>query len=88
MSRDAGHFDSPGALARLKSSGADVLGAAWRRGTPGKTEDAWASPSEMGEDEVARDEVMRSGSVEARHREGLGGMRLSRRMRRGPVPLR
>ena len=88
MSGDAGHFNDPGALARLKSSGADVLGDALRRGTPGETEDACASPSQMGEDEVARDEVMRSGSVEAWHREGLGGNRLSRRMRRGPGPLR
>jgi hypothetical protein len=40
MSCDAGHFDSPGALARLKSSGADVPGDGWHRETPVKTEDA------------------------------------------------
>ena len=70
MSRDAGHFENPGALARLKSSGADVRGDDWHRGTPVRTEDAWPSPSQVGEDEVARDEVMRSGMGSARRSRG------------------
>ena len=80
MSCDAGHFENPGALARLKNSGADVRGDDWHRGTPGRTEDAWPSPSQVGEDEVARDEVMRNGSVEAWRNRGLGGNRMSRWM--------
>ena len=77
MSCEAGHYENPGALARLKSSGADSRGDDWRRGTPVRTEDAWPSPSQVGEDEVAWSEVMRSGSVEARRRQGLGGDRPS-----------
>ncbi len=65
MNCDAGHFENSGALARLKSSGADVRGDVRHRGTRVGTEKAWLSPSQMGEDEVARDEVMRSGSVGA-----------------------
>ena len=65
MNCDAGHFENPGALARLKSSGADVRGDDWHRGTPVRTEDAWPSPSQVGEDEVARDEVMRGSSGRA-----------------------
>ena len=61
MNGEAGHYENPGALARLKNSGADVRGDDWHRGTPVRTEDAWPSPSRVGEDEVARDEVMRSG---------------------------
>ena len=83
MNREAGHFENPGALARLKSSGADVRGDDWHQGTPVRTEDAWPSPSQVGEDEVARDEVMRSGAVVASRSHGLRGRRLSRWMRRG-----
>jgi len=35
-----------------------------------RTEDAWPSPSQVGEDEVARDEVMRSGMGRARRSRG------------------
>ena len=42
----------------------------------------------MGEDEVARDEVMRSGSVGARPRQDPEGNRLNRWMRRAPGSLR
>jgi hypothetical protein len=38
MNCDAGHFKNPGALARLKSSGANVRGDDWRRGVPVRTE--------------------------------------------------
>jgi hypothetical protein len=78
MSCDAGHFENPGVLARLKNSGADVCGDDWHWGTRGGTENAWPSPSQVGEDEVARDEVMRNGSVEAWSNRGLGGNRMSR----------
>jgi len=40
MSGDAGHFNDPGALARLKSGGADVRDDDWHRETPVRTEDA------------------------------------------------
>jgi len=42
----------------------------------------------MGEDEVARDEVMRSGSVGARPRQDPEGNRLNRWMRDAPGSLR
>ena len=80
MRCEAGHFETPGVLARLKNSGADARGDDWHRGTRGGTEDAWPSPSQVGEDEVARDEVMQNGSVEARRNRGVGGNRLSRWM--------
>ena len=88
MDLEAGHFESPGALARLKNSGAAMLGDDWHRATPVRTEDAWPSPSRVGEDEVARDEVMRSGVVDASRSHGLRGKRLSRRMQRGLGSLR
>ena len=65
MRRDTGHFEDPGALARLKSSDANVGGGDWHRGTRVMTEVAWPSPSQVGEDEVALDEVMRSPSGRA-----------------------
>jgi hypothetical protein len=65
MSRDAGHFESPGVLARLKSDHANVGGGAWHRGTRVMTEEVWPSPSQVGEDEVALDEVMRGSSGRA-----------------------
>ena len=65
MSRDAGHFENPGVLARLKSNAANVGGGDWHRGTPVMTADAWPSPSQVGEDEVALDEVMRGSSGRA-----------------------
>ena len=75
MSRDAGHFENPGALARLKSSDANAGGGDWHRGTRVMTEDAWPSPSQVGEDEVALDEVMRGSSGRAvalpRHSSGM-----------------
>jgi hypothetical protein len=40
MSCDAGDFENPGALARLKSGGADVRDDDWQRGTPVRTQDA------------------------------------------------
>ncbi len=61
MNCEAGHFENPGALARLKNSGANGSGDDWHRGTRARTEDAWPSPSRAGEDEAARDEVMRNG---------------------------
>ena len=88
MNCDAGHFKNPGALARLKSNDANVGGGDWHRGTRVMTADAWPSPSQVGEDEVARDEVMRSGSVEAWRRQGPRGNRPSRWMRRGRGSLR
>ena len=78
MNCDAGHFENPGALARLKNSNAHVRGDDWQRGATVRTEAAYPSPSQVGEDEVARDEVMRSGSVEAWRRHGPGGNRPSR----------
>jgi len=71
MSCEAGHFENPGAPARLTNSGANVRGDDLHRGTPVRTEDAWPSPSQVGEDEVARDEVMRSGAVDASRSQGL-----------------
>ena len=65
MSRDAGHFENPGALAQLKSNDANVGGGDWHRGAPVMTADAWPSPSRVGEDEVALDEVMRGSSGRA-----------------------
>ena len=65
MSREAGHFENPGALARPKSSDANEGGGGWHRGTRVMTEDAWASPSQVGEDEVVLDEVMRGSSARA-----------------------
>ena len=65
MSRDAGHFENPGALARLKSNDAKVGGGDWHRETRVMTEEAWPSPSQVGEDEVALDEVMRGSSGRA-----------------------
>jgi hypothetical protein len=65
MSRDAGHFENPGVLARLKSNAANVGGGDWHRGTPVMTADAWPSPSQVGEHEVALDEVMRGSSGRA-----------------------
>jgi hypothetical protein len=65
MSCDAGHFENPGALARLKSNGANVGGGDWHRGTRVMTEEAWPSPSQVGEDEVALDEVTRGSSGRA-----------------------
>jgi hypothetical protein len=61
MNCEAGYFENPGALARLKNSGANGSGDDWHRGTRARTEDAWPSPSRAGEDEAARDEVMRNG---------------------------
>jgi hypothetical protein len=83
MDCEAGHFENPGALALLKNSGADERGDDWHQGTRVRTEDTWPSPSQVGEDEVARDEVMRIGSVEAWRTRGLRGKRLSRWMGRG-----
>jgi hypothetical protein len=80
MSCEAGHFETPGVLARLRNSGGDVRGEDWHRGTRGRTEDARPSPSQVGEDEVTRDEVMRNGSVEAWRSRGLRGNRMSRWM--------
>jgi hypothetical protein len=88
MSCDAGHFENPGALARLKNSGASGNGDDWHRGARGRTGDAWPSPSQVGEDEVARDEVMRGSAVEAWRSRGLGRNRSSRWMRRGSGALR
>ncbi len=65
MSREAGHFENPGALARLKSNDANAGGGDWHQGTRVMTEDAWPSPSHVGEDEVALDEVMRGSSGRA-----------------------
>ena len=59
MRLEAGHFENPGALARLKSNDANVGGGDWHRGTRVMTAGAWPSPSQVGEDEVALDEVMR-----------------------------
>jgi len=78
MKGDAGHFENPGALPRLKNTGANGSADDWHRGTRARTGDAWPSPSQVGEDEAARDEVMRNGSVEAWRSRGLGGNRLSR----------
>ena len=78
MSCEAGHFETPGVLARLKNSGADVRSDDWHRGTRGRSEDAWPSPSQVGEDEVARDEVMRSGAGDASRSDGPRERRLSR----------
>ena len=65
MNGDAGHFENPGVLARLKSNDANVGGGDWHRRTPVMTADAWPSPSQVGEDEVALDEVMRGSSGRA-----------------------
>ena len=65
MRCEAEHFENPGALARLKSSGANVSGSDWHRGRPVETENVWPSPSQVGEDEVALDEVMRGSSGRA-----------------------
>ena len=73
MNCEAGHFENPGALARLKNSGANWSGDDWHRGTRVRIEDAWPSPSRVGEDEVARDEAMRSGVVDASLSQGLRG---------------
>ena len=73
MNSEPVHLGNPGALARLKSSGGNVRGNDWQRGASVGNEDARPSPSQVGEDEVARDEVMRSGSVEAWRRHGPGG---------------
>jgi len=65
-----------------------VRGDDWHRGRPVRTGDARPSPSQVGEDEVARDEVMRGGVVDASRSHGLRGRRLSRRMQRGLGSLR
>ena len=75
MNCDAGHFENPGALARLKSSGANVGGGDWHRGTRVMTEEAWPSPSQVGEDDGDLDEVTRGSSGRAvalpRHSSGM-----------------
>ena len=43
----------------LKNSGADVRSDDWHRGTRGRSEDAWPSPSQVGEDEVLRNDSLR-----------------------------
>jgi len=78
MNCDAGHFENPGVQERLKSSGADMRGDDRHQGTRVRTEDAGPGPSQVGEDEAARDETMRSGPIEAWRSRGLGGDRLSR----------
>jgi len=65
LSRDAGQFENPGALARLKSNDANVSGGDWHRGTRVMTADALPSPSQVGEDEVALSEVMLGSSGRA-----------------------
>ena len=53
MNCDAGHFKNPGALVRLKISGANVRGDDWHREASVRTEGGCPSPSQVGEDEVA-----------------------------------
>jgi hypothetical protein len=88
MSCEAGNFENPGALARLKNSSANGNGDDWHRGSRVRTEDAWPSPSQVGEDEVAREEVMRSGAGDASRSDGPRGRRLSRWIRRELGSLR
>ena len=84
MRLEPGHFENPGALGRLKSSDANVGGGDWHRGTRVMTEEAWPSPSQVGEDEVGLDEVMRgdSGRAVALPRRSKG-LRVSRAVRWG-----
>ena len=57
MGCEAGHFENPGDWTRLIAVGADGNADGLHPGTKVPTENAWPSPSQVGEDEVSRDEV-------------------------------